>query len=343
VDNIIVICISCKTRLTLLPHASGTTIQCPRCNDKIVVPVVAQRASKENNQSIPRNPVASTSAAVGNTSSRLVTKYATCFITDGNCVGFEQIAEQYISGSGSLTGSHSSRGEMRTPNYGLGGFVQTIGTFSGYGSISGSSRIDTDYRYNTRFFLRSGNRDIPISITGNSIQLLDGHAIGLLHLQNSEGKVANCAVLNRNTKQVYYIMSEADILWHLRIPKELEVVEEVLSDDLRQSKLLSCKRKRIEYGKYAIAVIVATVVSAIMAIAFLVFSITSNSRTQFLFSVLFVLFGAAVPMLYYIYYSTLVEDERRIKFLPSHKTSYIRNTEIDEELDAIHRFAVRNV
>lgn len=163
-----------------------------------------------------------------------------CLGIRGTIVGLEKISEQYITGHGSVQGSHQIHGTYTGSHnpYVLPG--QNIGSISGSGSITGSSSIQTDYEYLTRFFIRDDSGvDTPFEIDGEHLPLLNGHMATAIFVFNDRNQALLIGIVNHITRIEHSLASIRKITRHLRIPAYRNVRQEILTREIRQRRLRS--------------------------------------------------------------------------------------------------------
>lgn len=205
---IVVICSRCKTRLTLGDERAGATLECPRCNASLLIPVpvppkqVAGPQSQQRQLPPTLNQLAVTSGSnlpTHSTSIEVACHNGAFYSGEsGTVVGMEVVRKQYVGGTGSVTTTYSSSGQPY---------------------ISGYQQTSTHYTQETRFFVRYQDaHERHFSFPTDDLAIRDGHRISELCLRSSSGsRQILVALVNHNTQRVYPVVNERDIFVFLRV------------------------------------------------------------------------------------------------------------------------------
>lgn len=205
---IVVICSRCKTRLTLGDERAGTTLECPRCDASLLIPVTvppkqtAAPPAQQRQLPPPPNQLAVTSGSYlpsHSTSVEVACKNGAFYAGEsGTVVGMEIVRKQYVGGVGSIMTTYSSSGQQY---------------------ISGYQQTSTRYTQETRFFVRYQDaHEQHFSFPTDDLAIRDGHRISELWLRSSSGsKQLLVALVNHNTQRVYPLVKDRDIFVFLRV------------------------------------------------------------------------------------------------------------------------------
>lgn len=132
---VVVSCPHCHTRLTLGDDRVGTTLECPRCDRPITIPSLQPGLLPVSGSPQPTNLLA-TSTASDNLLCLPCPHGSINAEHPGEVVGLEVVREQYVTATGSVS-----------PVWGPNGPT----------SVRGYQETKTNYRYETRFFVRHIN------------------------------------------------------------------------------------------------------------------------------------------------------------------------------------------
>jgi hypothetical protein len=300
-------CPKCGQSLAADESAVGRQARC-RCGEFVDVPMLLALAPTENNR----------------LSVRL--RYATVVADVGRVVGLEKSSEQYVSGDAFIAGSQHISGSYD------GGH----GSISGFGWLGGSAKTRTHYRYKTSFFMRrSDGSDQPFCIIGEHLPLLDGHAIASVHAINDDRDSLLCALVNFNTRQTFTTTRSSELIDHLGIPRRVRTQELVLSPESRKLRIAEHFRKYESMLPWM--TLALTIGIAVMAMLGLVAGTTGLNGLGF---AALLVAGVLTASLSGIVIFIQVRGNR-LKHLPTHQTRFIKNREIEEELDGIRDFVER--
>lgn len=312
--NIVFNCPSCESRISAPATAAGKSLQCPKCETNVKIPFPSRLA---------RVP-ASTSDASRMSAMQVTTPFSTYIAMMGSVVGLEKVSEQYVSGESEL------HGEQRI----YGSSDQRGGGMYGSGYLVGSGEVKTEYRYQTRFFLREpSGRDRPISVAGTHLPLLEGHTVTAVYAENDSDESLLLALINHNTGQLHRISTDGALIYHLGIPKKHTIQRLVLSPEERWELF---RRKKRAYAKVRPALAVA----AILGLIFFLVGLLLSARG---FSNALAIIGLIVGLSALGILANFMIELGKIKDAPSHEQELVPNPDLAHELRRLSEFVERIV
>jgi hypothetical protein len=349
-------CPSCKSLYKIFDRDAGRKFNCRQCGQRIQVPLpsastpenktrlgetISSESADADTRECKSEPTARTpnppplplAIRQSEPSAQELTdklRYVRPACIRGDVIGLERIQEQYVKGQGYLSGSNVLAGSY----HGGDAFHPATGSVYGHGQIQGAQAMWTEFRYETRFFVRQPSGiDQPVRVEGDALQLLDGHVVTAVVLKNDYNEQLMCAVVNHSTAIIHWTTTEQELERFVAIPKRRRVREQVLTSEERDEKLRRHNERLFRYYPWLLALAGGGVLIAIIGAVLLSSGIAVGSLPMVIG-----IFAAGFSGVYGLLH---FQQAQYIKNQPLTETISVPNRDLRDEIDAIVRLVGR--